>query len=98
MKKDFITKLVQQIFILVSVIVVSSSSLNAQTKESRNWAGTYAFTDSAQKSKRQNRYDVAPMTECVITVKKSGKSQSRSASRRLSKFWSGWAAAAQAKF
>lgn len=51
--------------------------MNAQTKESKNRTGTYTFTDSTQKSKRQNSYDVVPMVEDIITVKKGRNNQLR---------------------
>lgn len=75
MKKDFKTKLIYQCFILLSIIVIYSITLNAQTKESKNWSGTYTFTDSAQSSKRQNSYDVVPTVEYAISVKKGGHNQ-----------------------
>jgi len=54
MKKDCKTKLVQSFFILILAGIVCSISVNAQTKENKNWTGTYTFTDSAQASKRRN--------------------------------------------
>lgn len=75
MKKDFKMKIIYRFFILISVIVISSINLNAQTKESRNWVGAYTFTDSAQSTKRRNSYDVVPMIEYIITVKKSRNNQ-----------------------
>lgn len=75
MKKDFKMKIIYQFFILISVIVISSINLNAQTRESRNWAGTYTFTDSAQSAKRRNSYDVVPIVEYIINVKKSRNNQ-----------------------
>ena len=68
-------KIIYQFFILILVVVISSTNLNAQTKENRDWAGTYTFTDSAQSAKRRNSYDVTPMIEYIITVKKSRNNQ-----------------------
>lgn len=50
------------------VEIERESGVIAQTKENKNWAGVYAFTGAAQKSKRLNPYDVAPMIEYKITV------------------------------
>jgi hypothetical protein len=63
MRKDFKTKLVWRLFILISVIGFSSAGITAQTKASKDWTGIYSFTDSAQSSKRQGSYDVVPMVE-----------------------------------
>lgn len=71
MKKDFKAKLTYQFFILISVIVISPISLKAQTKANKDWSGIYTFIESAEGSKRRNGYDVVPMVEYTITVKKS---------------------------
>ncbi len=75
MRNDFKTKLVRRLFILISVIGFSSAEIIAQTKASKDWAGIYSFTDSAQGSKRQSSYDVVPMVEYTITIKKSRNNQ-----------------------
>lgn len=75
MRKDFKTKLVKSLFILILTGIVCAISVNAQTKENKNWVGTYTFTDSAQASKRRNEYDVVPMVEYTITVKKNRSNQ-----------------------
>ena len=75
MKNQFKTNLFNQFFILIWVIIITSVNLNAQTKEIRNWVGTYTFTDTAQRSKRRNSYDVVPMIEYIITVKKTKDNQ-----------------------
>lgn len=51
------------------------ANVTAQTKENKNWAGIYTFTNSAQASKAQNEYDVVPMVEHIVTVKKNRNNQ-----------------------
>ncbi len=48
---------------------------NCSEKENKNWAGIYTFTNSAQASKAQNEYDVVPMVEHIVTVKKNRNNQ-----------------------
>lgn len=75
MKKDSTVNLVKKIVVLLSAIVVLSISIIAQKKENKNWTGIYRLTDSAPNSKRQSDYDVVPMVEYVVTIKKTLNNQ-----------------------
>lgn len=52
----------------LSIIVLCPIILSAQTNASRNWVGSYYFTDSAQAPKRRKFTDVAPSVSYDITV------------------------------